>query len=202
MTLDNHVIPWYTMVVMRNKTRDNGINEKGREMLTMTQGDKTTFHVFERAGLGKAPFKFTGFEHKTFQATPDAPIQVSGSCDYCATGISDMYWILSSDGKRFKVGSTCVDKTADKGLINPMKRVMNRIKRERTNERADVRIKVARELLKASETVRTALAGEHSPNAWRAEKGETRLDWALWMMANAGRKGRLTVASVVERLAK
>lgn len=32
----------------------------------------TKVHPFERAGLGIAPFKFVGLEHRTFQATPVA----------------------------------------------------------------------------------------------------------------------------------
>ncbi len=44
-------------------------------------------HVFERAGLGLAPFRFVGMEEKTFQACPGAPIQAGSSCDYCGTGM-------------------------------------------------------------------------------------------------------------------
>jgi hypothetical protein len=78
-------------------------------------------HPFEAAGLGLAPFRFVGMEHKTFQACPGAPIQVGGSCDYCSTGISYFCWIESADGRRFKVGSDCVAKV-DPALAASVKR--------------------------------------------------------------------------------
>jgi len=80
-------------------------------------------HIFETAGLGSAPFTFVGNERKYFQACPGAPLQCGGSCDYCGTGIVDMYHIQSSDGRSFKVGCECVKKTGDLGLIAKIKQV-------------------------------------------------------------------------------
>ena len=40
-------------------------------------------HCFERAGLGKAPFRLVGFFECKWQAAPDAPVQPGKSCDYC-----------------------------------------------------------------------------------------------------------------------
>lgn len=73
-------------------------------------------HPFEKAGLGKAPFRFIGMEHRTHRACPGAPLQPGGSCDYCGTGISYFCWIDDAQGKRFKVGSDCVRKTGDQKL--------------------------------------------------------------------------------------
>ena len=81
-------------------------------------------HKFESAGLGKAPFRFIGYEHKTYQAHPSAPVQVGGSCDYCGQGISNMYHVKSADGNRFKVGSDCIAKVDDKGLQKDRKSVV------------------------------------------------------------------------------
>jgi hypothetical protein len=83
--------------------------------------DPNWVHPFEKAGLGKAPFTFTGLQRVTFQAAPGAPVQVGGSCDYCATGIVLHFFIRSSDGKSFKVGCDCVAKTGDRGLIKATK---------------------------------------------------------------------------------
>lgn len=97
-------------------------------------------HVFERAGLGKAPFRFVGFYEKTYQACPGAPIQPGSTCDYCGQGIMICCEILSADGKRFKVGSDCVNKTGDRGLIrgykqHPAVRERNRQARMRADQR-------------------------------------------------------------------
>lgn len=78
---------------------------------------KVGTHVFEAAGLGKAPFRCVGVVEVTYQACPGAPIQPGGSCDYCGTGISIHCKIKSADGKEFKVGSDCVRKTGDAGLL-------------------------------------------------------------------------------------
>lgn len=78
-------------------------------------------HPFEKAGLGKAPFRCVGVETKVGPiVTPDgttigSPGQPMGSCQYCGTGISDCFWIVSADNKRFYVGCDCVRKTADEG---------------------------------------------------------------------------------------
>lgn len=126
-----------------------------------------TVHKFERAGLGKAPFHFIRFETRVGPIRyPDgtevgAPGQAMGTCDYCGTGIADCYVIRSSDGQEFIVGSTCVGKTGDKGLVNMVKREANRIKQKRTREREEKRIAAAREIFPQ---VREAMATAPHPN--------------------------------------
>lgn len=78
-------------------------------------------HAFEVAGLGKAPFYFIGYSRKEYRATPDSPIQPGGTCNYCGQGIIDCCTIKSSDGKIFTVGTTCVNKTGDDGLLKAYK---------------------------------------------------------------------------------
>lgn len=74
-------------------------------------------HVFTRSGLGAAPFRFLKMFEKTYQAHPDAPRQPGGSCAHCGTAITIHCEIQSADGRKFVVGSTCVEKTGDAGLI-------------------------------------------------------------------------------------
>jgi hypothetical protein len=78
-------------------------------------------HVFERAGLGKAPFHCIAQQRATYQACPGAPIQPGTTCDFCFTGISNVFVIQSSDGRKFKVGCDCVAKTGDAGLIKQVR---------------------------------------------------------------------------------
>src|SRR5690349_20051736 len=81
-------------------------------------------HVFERAGLGKAPFVVSGYGREIYQAVPGDsrwPIQPGAVCNYCGTAISNVCYIKSSDGRQFKVGSECVNKTGDAGLKKSLK---------------------------------------------------------------------------------
>ena len=78
-------------------------------------------HVFEKAGLGKAPFKLIGFSECIFKPAPDVPARPGTSCDYCGTGIMTVCHIRGADGKQFKVGCNCVEKTGDAGLIRAYK---------------------------------------------------------------------------------
>ena len=70
----------------------------------------TTLHPFERSNLGRAPFRCTGVTENMFRM-PDGTAKPGGCCDHCYTGIRFEYHIASSDGKTFKVGSSCVEKT-------------------------------------------------------------------------------------------
>jgi len=109
----------------------------------MAKSDNTSDigkHVFERAGLGVAPFRFVGVTESIFKAAPDAPRQPGTCCDFCGTGIMVVCIIQDANGKRFKVGSDCVAKTGDKGLIkafrtSPRQREMARMQRQRADER-------------------------------------------------------------------
>lgn len=78
-------------------------------------------HVFERAGLGKAPFGVVGFYTAKYQACPGAPVQPGTSCDYCGQGIMYVCKIQAADGREFKVGCDCVKRTGDAGLIKAYK---------------------------------------------------------------------------------
>ena len=75
-------------------------------------------HAF--AHLGEYPYTYIGYEYLTYQACPGAPIQVGGACDHCLTGIKDAFYFRSADGKKFKVGSTCVAKAGDQDWVEWM----------------------------------------------------------------------------------
>lgn len=90
-------------------------------MTTKTDNpDLAGVHVFERANLGKAPFRCVGFSEIVI-THPDGSTQAGGSCDYCSTGIRYACHIRSADGRTFKVGTDCVAKTGDAGLIRQYK---------------------------------------------------------------------------------
>jgi|ERR1043166_901593 hypothetical protein len=157
----------------------------------------STVHLFERAGLGKAPFTFIGMEEKVFQACPGAPRQPGGCCDYCGTGIHYQFHIKSADNKFFKVGSDCVHKTDDAGLRRVIDAKVAEMKREASHKRDDARIAAARALLPQ---VREILAAQPAPLEWKPQN--TKLDTVEWYLANAGRSGKCWAAKVIETAAK
>lgn len=84
-------------------------------------------HVFSRSKLGLPPFRCIGVYQDVGPKILSDGTQVGyegqamGVCDHCGTGIRDCYQIKSSDGKSFVVGSSCVEKTGDAGLIKSYK---------------------------------------------------------------------------------
>ena len=119
-------------------------------------------HVFEAAGLGKAPFKLVGiFElpSKALQeANPDAynnalrslPLHVGmGTCHFCGHAIMVNCMIQSADGKKFMVGTDCVAKTGDKGLVDKVKMERRKQAREKREEKRRAEFRKAAEDRKA-----------------------------------------------------
>lgn len=105
-------------------------------------------HIFERDDLGKAPFKVVGIwtmpsrslmEHNPEawnNAIRSAPCAV-GSCAYCWTALSIHYIIRDAKGKQFAVGSECVRKTGDAGLVKAATVLKNKRAREISAEKRE-----------------------------------------------------------------
>jgi hypothetical protein len=162
-------------------------------------------HVFEKAGLGKAPFRLVGFEVRVGPITLEngvtvgSPGQPMGTCDYCGMGIKDCYIIQSSDGgSQFVVGSTCVGKTGDAGLKRQVNAEARRIKRERKAIKDQARIKAAREKMDDPE-VEAFLRSQQSPN-YKIRPADTAWDWASFMMEYAGVTGRIKVCRYMDKV--
>lgn len=147
-------------------------------------------HIFERAGLGKAPFRCVGSFELKWQACPGAPIQPGGSCDYCSQGIMYAYAIKSADGRRFKVGCDCVMRTGDAGLIKSYK---NRPEvRQRNRDKAaarDERIKAEWAALMADDAARAKLEAHTIPD-WNGTGKRSWLGFALKSWSYSGAAGR------------
>lgn len=164
--------------------------------------NETTIHKFERAGLGKAPFRYVGSyrdvgPHKLADGSECGyPGQPMGTCDYCGQGIAICCQVESSDGKRFVVGSDCVAKTGDAGL----KKLVQSDARKAAKAREQQRIGEMRDRLTMDDDLRAKLAAIPHPTAWRAEKGETLLDSVEWMMDRAGHSGRIKTVRCIERV--
>jgi hypothetical protein len=152
-----------------------------------TRTDNTAevgLHIFERAGLGKAPFRCVGFEQKHYEPAPGVRM-VGGSCDYCGTGIVQMFYIQGADGRKFKVGCDCVEKTGDAGLIkayknNPKYRKMLRDARQARDtakiEKLQAQFEAGKEVLRALPS-----PNQYSPNL---------LEYFTYVLSRCGTAGK------------
>ena len=155
----------------------------------VTESGTGAVHKFEVAGLGKAPFRFTGeVTEKTYVACQGAPVQPGSTCDYCGTAIRYEFWIESSDARRSKVGCDCIRKHGDAGLLQAISAAERKLRdaknaraREAKAARLAVRIEEAMALLPA---IRGTLADLPHPVQHHADNSLTMLDYIQWLLAN------------------
>lgn len=119
------------------------------------------------------------------------------ACDHCGTYITNIFICQSADGKKFNLGSSCVDKLGDKGLIDQVKakqRELRRQKREAqrhaqwlaeapmreaaAKERAEAAVAEEAEWQRKYEAVKPVLSDLQHPNWHFAQNGKTMLDYA------------------------
>lgn len=115
-----------------------------------------SIHLFENAGLGKAPFRCVSFiqlpsvslaEHNPsgYNNAMNNATQIAkgyniklGSCDYCGMALMNHFVIKSADKKFFTVGCECVRKTNDSGLRDKVKLLQRqKAKAEREKKRQE-----------------------------------------------------------------
>ena len=156
----------------------------------------SSVHVFEAAGLGKAPFRFVGIYEAKYQACPGAPVQPGASCDYCGASLLNVCLIRSADGREFRVGCDCVTKTGDHGLRKVVDSAVREAKKAAQFKRDSAKVDAIRETF-ARPDVRMSLAARPHPNADLAARGLTLEDYVGWMLSNAGMAGKLRLAKVL-----
>jgi hypothetical protein len=158
-----------------------------------------TVHPFERAGLGKAPFRFVGMAQQDrlygevilnraeYQRTGIAlTTRAGGTCAYCGTAITNLYNIKSADGRTFHVGCDCVEKTADRALVTAVKAATRKADAVKRALKANA---VEAELLAilADPAQRARLEALPHP---RGIAGRSLLGWADFMARSAGAAGK------------
>ena len=141
-------------------------------------------HIFEAAGLGKAPFKFshvvTGGTH----------------CQFCATAIVYQFWLKDANGKSFFVGSDCVMKTGDAGLIKIVEAEVKRHQKAlRLKREAEKLAKIKGQL--ADPAVRAVLVSK--PHPFSFYKDKTLADYCDYIMRYAGKAGTLKLGPIINR---
>lgn len=174
----------------------------------------TEIHPFEKAGLGKAPFRYIGAVAQ--DVGPDGLRKMGtkhgvewsttpgGTCDACGKAIVDIYRVQSSDGKISTVGCDCIKKVGGSTVKNVaafendrkvIAKAKSRAKKVNNDARDDARIAAAFARLDEA----TKLRETPHPTAWGLKAGLTLADYVRWMGENAGRSGKLSAAKMIEK---
>ncbi len=172
-------------------------------------------HAWERAGLGKAPFRWIGVSEKVgpirirnndgTETILGSEGQPMGTCAYCLQGIAECHHIRSADGKNFTVGCDCVRRV--NAPATPVltkveaasKKLRNAKARARSAAKAEASTTELAALL-ADETVRGKLAARPSAQPWKAEQGETELGDVEWLAPRCGHAGRVKLIARLRAL--
>ncbi len=154
-------------------------------------------HPFEKAGLGKQSYKLLGVTINKHQHTG----QPGSSCDFCGTAIMYEFWLLSSDGNKFKVGSDCIYRSGDIQLSSTTKVAERKMVNDMRHEKERLIIAQLRTDLD-NPAIQAKLTAHPHPIAWRASKGDTLLQWADWMFKYSGNSGKMKVAKAIAKLPK
>lgn len=149
-------------------------------------------HVFERAGLGLAPFKFVGMSENAVKCGVNGETKAGGSCDYCGTGIRFEFWLKSADAKTFKVGCDCINKSGDAGLMRAYK-TSHEYRKHQRNLRAAKAQREALELAALVESLTPALSAKPHPYGYTDRQTGaplTMLDYVKYSIGCCGASGR------------
>lgn len=101
----------------------------GNMVYTSIMNQENKVHKFELAGLGKAPFYFVEAKELHY-GNASVGQDFGGSCEYCGHYIRVGFFVKSSDNKTFVVGSDCIKKVGDKGLIKRVNQELAEKKRK------------------------------------------------------------------------
>lgn len=101
-------------------------------------------HRWEVSGFGRAPFRCTGMTEQRHDMG-GGKSKPGGTCDYCGQGILYVFNIVSSDGRKFKVGCDCVAHTHDPAerIVAQTKRMLANHKRAKAGEGRAAKAKAA-----------------------------------------------------------
>ena len=161
-------------------------------------------HVFEKAGLGKAPFKCVGFSTTSDRIALNRYCQghgltyttnmCGGTCDYCGTAIWNVFRIRSSDNKEFVVGCDCVLKTNDIGLRNIVSKITSEAAKARKQQNEQEKIAQLNDWANDSD-VRAKLTAIPHPKL----RNLTMLNYVEWMIVHGGTAGKIKVWRLIDK---
>ena len=152
----------------------------------MTTTNTNTVHVFEAANLGKGPFKL---HHVTGEG---------GNCQFCNTSIVWRFYIKGQDEGMFFVGSDCVMKTGDAGLMKKVQAEVKARQNEARAKRENEKLALLDKLM-ADPAVQAKLSKAH-PNRYYASQGKTMLDYYRWTLSYASKSAKLAALKAIQSL--
>lgn len=145
-----------------------------------------TVHIFQAAGLGVGPFKLNHVSGE------------GGNCQYCNTSIVWRFYLNGIDGSTFYVGSDCVMKTGDAGLMKIVDAEVKRRMAEARKVREDAKLATLKESMKDA-SVLEKLAKLPHPNAYYARNGRTLASYATWIMKFGGKTAMLNLGKLIAK---
>jgi hypothetical protein len=167
------------------------------------------------AHLAPGPYRFLGLEtlecreESNRAAERDGRVFTTnlcgGACDHCGTSIWDVYRFAGSDGTRFKLGSSCVLRMLEPApgfahdpAIAKARAAIRKAAAAKRHARDAAKVQALMATMADPAQV-AVLAAQPSPNARRAERGETLADHVAWVLGSplAGMKARLAAAKLV-----
>lgn len=168
----------------------NNAQEIGQEIAQVKPAKPEAWeaaHAFERAGLGKAPFRFK------------SAYKERSSCDYCGTAIVINCLIESSDGKTFKVGSDCVCKVGDSGLTKSVNKALRAHRRELRVNRCKELVAEAKAILADPVAVEILAKLPHSRGFinYDTRAPLNFVDEVNWLLRRGGVSGRQNAAKLL-----
>jgi len=155
--------------------------------MTTTNITGTQVHIFQSAGLGVGPFRLS---HVTGEG---------GSCEYCGTTIVWRFYLNGSDGKQFFVGSDCVLKSGDAGLIKVVEAEVKRRQNDARKVRETAKLSALTAMLQSPD-VSSKLSAMPHPTKYYATLGRTMMDYAQWMLKHSGTAGKLKLAKTIQKI--
>lgn len=168
--------------------------------------NKVGKHTFETSGCGKAPFKFVGFfedrgPKNVGGMQVGSPGQPMGTCKHCGAGIALCCTIRDANGKEFVVGSTCVEKTGDSGIIQAFKKSPEKREHDRAVRHAREALKVAEleALVKSEADALEAIPHSRGFIDRETEKPMTMLDEVNWMLNCCGNSGKIRTLKWIKK---
>ena len=126
-------------------------------------------HIFESAGLGKAPY------------SPRGVTTEGGQCQYCGTPIVYRFYLEGTDKKTFYVGSDCIKDAGDKGLWSYVEQELSKRRKEQAGNLLER--KAAAVLLAIEDPyVRDVCILDKHPNTYHASIGKTYWDYIQFFL--------------------
>jgi hypothetical protein len=153
-------------------------------------------HAFEAAGLGVAPFRFVRVD------------RMHTSCQFCGTGIMYRFFVRGADGREFFVGSDCINRTGDHGLIQSYKMHPDyrKLLRDKAKAKDDAIIMEWNALL-ADPKAAAALTAKRVPDPryWLQRDPDGCRPWleqAKWAWGGCGAAGRARYLKAAKQIVK